>query len=115
MNVFQYAAGMELCFESFMESVGKKRKTTFFSDLSIAECYGVKAVKDTYKNVMRSWGKDIDFMCEWVICLNQKIWQHYNSKPELAKVYDELWRKADDYCRKHFKGEELSTYYAYTD
>ena len=115
MNVFQYAMGMEQCFENFLQSVGKERKTTFFSDLSIAECYGINAVKETYRDVMRSWGDDLEFMCEWVISLNQKIWQHYNENRELAKVYDDLWRKADNYCREHFKGEELEKYYAYID
>ena len=115
MNVFQYAMGMEQCFEQFLQSVGKERKTTFFSDLSIAECYGINAVKETYRDVMASWGDHLEFMCEWVICLNQKIWQHYDKHRELAKVYDDLWRKADDYCRKNFKGEELRKYYDYID
>jgi hypothetical protein len=115
MNVFRYASACELMFESFLNEVGKERKTTFFADLSIAEYYGVTAVADTYRRVMRSWGNDLEYMCEWVICLNQKIWQHYNSNQSIANVYDELWRRADDHCRKHFKGEELSKYYAYID
>ena len=115
MNVFQYASRCEQMFEMFLNDVGKERKTTFYADLSIAECYGVTAVTDTYRRVMRSWGNDLEYMCEWVICLNQKIWQHYNSNQSIAKVYDELWRRADAHCRKHFKGEELSKYYAYID
>lgn len=116
MNVFVYANRCEQMFEMFLNEVGKERKTTFFSDLSIAEVYGVKSVKDTYKQVMRSWGNNLEFMCEWVVALNQKIWQHYDTQNEtLARVYDELWRKADEYCRNHFKGEELSEYYAYID
>ena len=83
--------------------------------MSIAECYGVSGVKDTYKNVMRSWGNNLEFMCEWVIALNQKIWQHYNNNRELASVYDELWRKADSWCINHFKGGDLQKYYEYID
>lgn len=115
MNVFEYSARCERMFENFLNDVGKKRKTTLFADLSIAECYGVSGVKDTYKNVMRSWGNNLEFMCEWVIALNQKIWQHYNNNRELAKVYDELWRKADEWCINHFKGEDLQRYYEYID
>ena len=55
MNVFEYSARCERMFENFLNDVGKERKTTFFADLSIAECYGVKSVIDTYKNVMRSY------------------------------------------------------------
>ena len=116
MNVFVYASRCEQMFEMFLNEVGKERKTTFFSDLSIAEVYDVKSIKDTYKQVMRSWGNNLEYMCEWVIALNQKIWQHHDTNNDnLAKVYDELWRKADDYCQNHFKGEELSEYYAYID
>ncbi len=115
MNVFEYSARCERMFENFLNDVGKERKTTFFADLSIAECYGVSGVKDTYRRVMRSWGNNLEFMCEWVISLNQKIWQHYNNNRELAKVYDELWRKADEWCINNFKGEDLQRYYEYID
>lgn len=115
MNIFEYAAINEIEFEQFLESVGKTRKTTLFSDLSIAECFGVSEVADTYKRVMDDWGKSLDFMCEWVIALNQKIWQHYKENPELAQKYDELWRKADEHCRKAFKGKDLTAYLNYVD
>jgi hypothetical protein len=115
MNVFEYANANEKYFEQFLESVGKTRKTTFFADLSIAECYGVDGVKDTYRNVMKSWGDDLEFMCEWVIALNQKIWQHHQSNPDLGKLYDELWRKADEYCMDKFEGDDLTAYLNYVD
>jgi hypothetical protein len=115
MNIFEYASKCEANFEYFLNSVGKERKTTFYADLSIAEWCGTNAVDDTYNRVMKSWGDDLEFMCEWVIALNQKIWQHHESNPELGKLYDSLWRKVDEYCCEHFKGEELRQYYEYTD
>jgi hypothetical protein len=115
MNVFEYASKCEFCFEQFLLSVGKERKTTFYSDLSIAEWYGSNGIKDTYNIVMESWGEDLEFMCEWVIALNQKIWQLYKTNPELAKTYDELWRKADEYCMGKFKGDDLIKYLNYVD
>lgn len=115
INVFQYAANCEVMFESFLNSVGKERKTTFFSDLSIAELYGETAVLRTYKDVMKEWKDDITYMCEWVISLNQKSWQHYKSNPQLAKLYNSLWQKTDAFCCEHFKDEELKQYYEYTD
>lgn len=99
MNVFEYSARCERMFESFLNDVGKERKTTFFAD----------------RRVMRSWGNNLEFMCEWVIALNQKIWQHYNNNRELARVYNELWHKADEWCINHFKGEDLQKYYEYID
>lgn len=115
MNIFEYAAANEMAFEQFLESVGKTRKTTFFSDLSIAEVYGSAEVKDTYRRVMEGWKDSLDYMCEWVIALNQKIWQHYKDNPGLAQVYDELWRKADQHCMKSFKGKDLTAYLNYVD
>jgi hypothetical protein len=115
INVFQYATNCEAVFEQFLLSVGKERKTTFFSDLSIAECYGETAVLSTYKDVMKAWKNNITYMCEWVISLNQKIWQHYESNPQLAKLYNSLWQRADVFCCEHFKDEELKIYYDYTD
>jgi hypothetical protein len=115
MNVFEYANANEMYFEQFLESVGKTRKTTFFADLSIAEWCGVEAVCDTYKRVMDSWGDDLEYMCEWVIALNQKIWQHNDSNPSIGKVYDMLWREADEYCMNHFKGDDLIAYLKYVD
>lgn len=115
MNVFAYASINEQYFEQFLESVGKERKTTFFADLSIAEWFGTNAVDDTYNRVMKSWGDDLEFMCEWVIALNQKIWQHHESNLELGRAYDELWRKADEYCMNHFKGDDLTAYLNYVD
>lgn len=115
MNIFEYAAKNEICFEEFLNAVGKERKTTFFSDLSIAECYGIKSIQDTVKRVVKSWKDDVVYMSEFVIALNQKIWQHYEKLPEVAKVYNELWIATDNFCREHFKDEKLSYYYKYID
>jgi hypothetical protein len=115
MNVFEYAAANEIYFENFLNSVGKERKTTFFSDLSIAECYGVDSITDTCNRVVKSWKDDVVYMSEFVVALNQKIWQHYEKNKDLAKVYNDLWLECDDFCRDHFKGEDLDYYYIYID
>ena len=48
--------------------------------------------------------------------LNWKIWQHYESGNEtLAKLYDSLWRKADEYAGENLKGEEASYYFKTID
>ena len=116
MIVFVYASRCEANFEAFLKSVGKTRKTTFFADLSIAEwCEGAKGVKDTYKRVIKAWKDDVEYMSEFVIALNQKIWQHYEKNRNLAKVYNDLWMECDNLCRNNFKGKELRYYYKYTD
>jgi hypothetical protein len=116
MGVFSYSARCEMMFEGFLRETGKERKTTFYSDLSIAEYVeGANGVKDTYKRVIAHWKDDVEYMSEFVVALNQKIWQHYSKNYALAKEYNSLWIQCDDFCRQHFKGEELSYYYRYID
>lgn len=97
------------------EITGYKPITTFYTDFSIADNYGVEAIKDTYKRAMAAWKTDYKFLTELVMALNWKIWEHYESNRDYAKVYDELWRKADEYACTNLKGEELSYFYRTTD
>ena len=116
-NVFQYAAAEEKCvFDRQAAEFGYERKTTFFSDLSIAEWYGADSVRDTYKNVIGSWVKNVVYFSEFVICLNWKIWEwNARGNDELARVYDELWRKADELACNTYKGKDADYYYRTTD
>ena len=47
--------------------------------------------------------------------LNHKIWQHHKTDEPTAKVYEELWNKADRFACNYLKGEELDYYYRITD
>lgn len=118
MNALTYAAIEQNKFNQTMAEFGHKAFTTFFGDLSIAEYVGGEdGVKDTYRNVVASWGNDIEYFTEFVIALNHKIWEHYEKKPKLAEVYDNLWRKAQQLVEKNFKDDKdaLAYYYRETD
>ncbi len=83
-------------------------KTTFWQDFSIADRFGSKAIKDTYKRAFDGWKNNTEYVTELVIVLNWKIWHHWeNGNHELAKIYDELWRKAENWCYKNLKGDDL--------
>jgi len=115
-NVFQYAAEEHCVFERQAAECGYERKTTFFSDLSIAEWYGADSIRDTYKNVIGSWVKNVVYFTEFVMCLNWKIWEwNARGNDELALVYDELWRKADELACNTYKDEDADYYYRTTD
>ena len=93
-----------------------KFKTTFWSDFSIADVFGVSAVEDTFNRAFEEWKTDHVYLTELVLVTNWKLWQHYNSgNMRLAKVYDELWRIADSYAVNNLKGEELSYFLEVTD
>lgn len=115
-NPLTYPASAEKWWLNKIASMGGyKPQTTFFKDLSIAECFSANAVKETYKDVINHWGDDIVYMTEFTMCLNHKIWQLYKVDEPMAKLYNELWYKACNYVVKHFKGEDLAYYYEITD
>ena len=94
---------------------GYKQITTFFEDFGIAEHFGFDAVRDTYDRALEAWKDDYKFLTELVMVLNWKIWEHYEKNEALARVYNDLWQKADRYATTHLKGEELQYFYRTTD
>ena len=96
---------------------GYEMTTTFWQDFSIADCFGVASVRDTFNRAFKEWKSNYVYLTELVITLNLKIWQHYekNGSCELSRLYNELWEKADNYACENLKGEELNFFYRITD
>ena len=94
---------------------GYKPITTFYEDFSIADWFGVDAIRDTFNRAFKHWKEDYQFLTELVMALNWKIWEHYEHNEKYAKLYNELWEKADTYATSHLKGEELAYFYRTTD
>ena len=91
-------------------------ENTFFMDFSIADVFGANAVKDTYKRAFNEWKDDYKMLTALVVTLNHKIWQHYEAENnKLALVYDELWKKADQYAYDTLKNEALKYFLEVTD
>lgn len=115
-NIFAVAEYQQRVFSNILAENDKQTKTTFYKDLTLAELVGgAKGVRDTVKRVVASWQNDVEYMSEFVVALNHKIWQHYKNNESLARVYDELWCKVDEDCREYFKGDDLNYYYKYID
>lgn len=101
---------------SVQSQSGYKAITTFWLDFSIADRFGAKAVKDTFNHAFKEWREDYKYLTELVLVLNHKIWQHYQAgDQQLAKVYDEIWRKADNWAYKRLKGEAAQYYFQTLD
>lgn len=95
---------------------GYEMQTTFWEDFSIADRFGAAAIKDTFKRAFNEWKDNYIFLTELVIVLNHKIWQYYKLGNEnYARLYNDLWEKADVYACNNLKGEELSFFYRITD
>lgn len=97
------------------EMTGYKPITTFWQDFTIAEKFGIKAVKETFDKVFEEWHKDYKYLTELVMVLNWKIWEHYQNDKELAKAYNDLWEQTDNYACENLKNEELDYFYNITD
>lgn len=95
---------------------GHEMKTTFWMDFTIADQFGLDAVKDTYERAFNEWKNNYIYLVELCLVLNWKVWQHYEEKrEEYAKLYNELWEIVDEYALLNLKGEELDYYYHVTD
>ena len=98
---------------------GYELTTTVWEDFTIADRFGLGAVKDTYKRAFDNWHSNYVYLTELVIVLNHKMWQHYEDESPrgqaLAKRENELWEQADGYACEHLKGEEAAFFYRITD
>lgn len=95
---------------------GYKPITTFYEDFSIADRFGLSAVKDTYKRGLKS-AKFMGYkeLTEFSMVLNWKIFEYYETKPTLAELYTFLFQTVNDYIQTYLKGEELEYFYRTTD
>lgn len=94
---------------------GYEMTTTFWNDFSIADHFGINAIKDTYNRAFNEWKDNYIYLTELVIVLNHKIWEWYQKDKRTAEVYNALWEQADEYACDNLKGEELSFFYRITD
>ena len=108
-------AGCLSCQGTFMAENGYNVQTTFWEDFSAADIFGLSAIQDTFNRAFEEWKGNCKYLTELVLVLNHKIWQHYKTKPNVAALYDALWRQADQYAVENLKDEELSYYYDVTD
>ena len=118
-NVFNYATWCEKNFERNLRG-DYKRKTTFTSDLSIAEwCESMEsgAVLDTLYRCLKEWHDNIEFFAELIIAVNMKSWEHHASENyEWSDFYSDLYYIVKDLYFDWFdesnpKSEDAVRYY----
>ena len=104
----QYTAAMQ-------SEMGYKTITTFWADLTIAEFYGLDAVRETYQRICKEWRSNYQYYTEFVLVLNHKIWHYHGKNEPLAELYNELWEDADTWALDNYEGEAAEHYYNVTD
>lgn len=112
--------------QAMQENLGYTCKTTFWNDFTIADRFGVDAIKDTYKRAFNEWKDNVEFVTELVLVLNHKIWVHHgrgnNTQtrfPEYhrvrAEIYNALWNELHSWCLDNLQGAELDYYFSVID
>lgn len=92
-------------------------ETSFWRDYTIAEVMGgTAAVQDTFNRSFREWRHNVTYLIELTFCLNFKCWQHHEKgHDDLARLYAELYEKANDWAYSNLKGDDLSRFFQATD
>ena len=96
------------------EMTGYKPLTTFYSDFSIADNFGVNAIRETYQNAREYWCDDYRYLTEIVMVLNWKAWEH-SQRADYCDLYIKLFQELQDYAFDTLKGEELEYFIRTTD
>mgnify|MGYP000103937740 CR=1 FL=1 len=104
-----------MTFREFMRENGYELQTTFWEDFSIADRFGLSAIRDTFNRAFEEWRGNYKYLTELTLVLNHKIWQYHEKIPEFAKLYNTLWEQAGQYAVETLKDDELSYYYEVTD
>lgn len=97
------------------EQTGYKVKTTFYTDFSIAERYGVDAIRSTFEQSFEEWNDNCKYVTELCMVLNWKMFRWFENNDELFNLYKELYTRLDRWCIENLKGDDLEYYYKTTD
>lgn len=90
--------------------------TTFWDDFSVADCFGMDAVKDTFRRAFREWKSNYKYLTELVLVLNHRCWMHYNNgHKQLSALYSDLYYEARNYAVHNLTGEQMDYFFEITD
>lgn len=124
-QILSRAAAEQNWFKGQMSELGHETHTMLWSDFTIADYYGTKAITDTYNKVLDA-SKSYDaekkknkynekVVTEMYMVLNWKLNTFHGKNDILAQHYYELYEKLYEFVTKHFTKEQLSYFYETTD
>ena len=97
------------------KNFGYKPITTFWEDFSIAEKFGIDAIKNTYNKVFNEFKDNYKYLTELCMVLNRKLWSYYETNQIYGNIYYDLYEKTNSYALDNLKDEEFSYYYDVTN
>lgn len=88
--------------------------TTFDTDFRIAIPFGIKAIKDTYKNALLYAKTDYKVFTELVMALNHLCWEmHSKQMGHLGQLFADLYYNADQKFYDTFGKNEIACRFFY--
>lgn len=98
------------------ERTGFKFETNVREVFTEAETDDNVDIEELYRELFRRWHDDVKMIAELSMCMNRKLWEHYEKKNEnLAELYNSLWMRVHDYALDYFTGEDGAYYFRITD
>ena len=89
---------------------GYELKTTFWSDFSIADAFGIDAIKDTFNRAFNEWKNNVEYVTELAMVMSWKSCHYYDKNVQYMNLYSELYHKVDGWCMDNLKGNDLKYY-----
>lgn len=94
---------------------GYEIKTTFWSDFSIADAFGIDAIKDTFNRAFNEWKNNTEYVTELACVMSWKSCAWYEKNNEYSMLYAEYYHKVDEWCMNNLKGKDMDYYLKWTD
>ena len=94
---------------------GYEIKTTFWSDFSIADAFGIDAIKDTFNRAFSEWKNNTEYVTELACVMSWKSCAWYKKNNEYSMLYADYYHKVDEWCMNNLKGKDLNYYLKWTD
>lgn len=94
---------------------GYEIKTTFWSDFSIADAFGIDAIKDTFNRAFSEWKNNTEYVTELACVMSWKSCAWYEKNNEYSTLYADYYHKVDEWCMNNLKGKDMNYYLKWTD
>ena len=89
---------------------GYELKTTFWSDFTIADAFGVNAILDTFNRSFENWKTNVEYITELAMVMSWKSCHYYNKNEQYMKLYSNLYHDVDAWCMNNLKENDLVYY-----
>ena len=94
---------------------GYELKTTFWDDFTIADSFGLEAIRDTFNRSFYNWKNDVEYITELAMVMSWKSCYYYDKNQEYMNLYSDLYHEVDNWCLDNLSEEDLIYYIQTTD